>query len=109
MTCTVYIDNTNIIEVRGLKSALEDEFIADATVRVTVKDSAGASVTGQTWPLTMTSTDGTDPEGNYRGILKDTLVLTDGETYYAHVDANAGTDRIGHWEFAFVPKTRRGS
>lgn len=109
MTCIVYIDNTNIIELRGLKSALEDEFIADATVRVTVKDSEGTSVTGQTWPLTLASIDGTDPEGNYRGILKATIELTDGETYYAHVDANAGADRDGHWEFAFVPKTRRGS
>lgn len=107
--CVFYVANTNIIEVTGLKSAIEDEFIADADVTVTVKDAEGTNVSGQTWPLTLASIDGTDPEGNYRGILKDTLDLTAGTTYYAHVDADAGSDRIGHWEFAFVPKTRRGS
>jgi hypothetical protein len=109
MACIVYVANTNVIELSGLKSAIEDEFIADADVTVTVKDAAGTAVDGQTWPLTLASIDGTEPEGNYRGILKNTLELTAGETYYAHVDADAGADRIGHWEFAFVPKTRRGS
>ncbi|MER9937416.1 hypothetical protein [Mesorhizobium sp. M0088] len=109
MTCVVYVGNTNIIELSGLKSLIEDEFIADADVTVTVKDAEGVAVDGQTWPLTLASIDGTDAEGNYRGMLKDTLELTAGVTYYAHVDANAGEDRVGHWEFAFVPKTRRGS
>lgn len=109
MACNVYVGNTNVIELSGLKSAIEDSFVNDAEVTVTVKDEAGTNVTGQTWPLTLTSIDGTDPEGNYRGILKATIELTDGETYYAHIDANAGTDRVGHWEFAFKPKTRRGS
>ncbi|WP_217577326.1 hypothetical protein [Mesorhizobium sp. GbtcB19] len=109
MNCIVYVANTNLIEVLGLKSAVEGEFIGDATVTVTVKDGAGTNVSGQTWPLTLTSTDGTEPEGNYRGILKDTLDLTAGTQYFAHVDADAGADRIGHWEFAFTPKTRRGS
>jgi hypothetical protein len=77
-------------------------------VTVTVKDAAGANVAGQTWPLTLTSTDGTEPEGNYRGILKDTLQLTAGTLYVAHIAADAGADRIGHWEFNFTPKTRTG-
>lgn len=109
MSCIVYVANTNLIEVVGLKSAVEDAFIDGATVTVTVKDAAGAAVAGQTWPLTLESTDGTEPEGNYRGILKDTLELTAGESYYAHVDAVDGDDRVGHWEFHFTPKTRRGA
>lgn len=109
MTCIVYVANTNLIEVLGLKSVVEDVFIADADVTVTVKDADGANVAGQTWPLTLASIDGTDPEGNYRGVLKDTLQLTAGTLYVAHVDVDAGADRIGHWEFAFKPKTRTGS
>jgi hypothetical protein len=50
-----------------------------------------------------------DSDGNYRAILKDTLELEDGITYYAHIDADAGSDRIGHWEFAFKAKIRRAS
>lgn len=107
MTCLVYVDNTNLVELSGLKSAIEDTFINDATVRLTVKDEDGTSITGQTWPATLTYVASSD--GVYRGIIEDDVALIDGTTYYAHIDANAGTNRIGHWEFAFVPKTRRGS
>lgn len=104
--CVVYVDNTNLVELSGLKSAVEDEFISDATVRLTVKDEAGANVTGQTWPATLTYVDASD--GVYRGIIEDDVAIEAGTTYIAHIDANAGANRIGHWEFAFVPKTRRG-
>lgn len=107
MTCIVYVGNTNLIEVVGLKSAVEDGYVNDADVSVTVKDAAGTNVSGQTWPATLTYVTASD--GNYRGILEDDLALVDGAQYYAHVDADGGANRIGHWEFAFIPKTRRGS
>ena len=34
-TCTVYVGNTNLIELRGLKSAVKDAFIDDATRALT--------------------------------------------------------------------------
>lgn len=108
-TCVVYVGNTNIIEVRGLKSAIEDAFVDDADVTATVKDADGDEVAGQTWPATLASVDETDSPGWYRGILEDGAELVAGTTYYAHIDADAGPDRIAHWEFAFVAKTRRAS
>lgn len=70
----------------------------------------GEEVEGQSWPTTLISTDSTDDVvGNYRAILAHTIEFEAGETYYAHIDADAGPERIGHWEFAFVPKVRRGS
>lgn len=107
MTCIVYVANTNLIEVVGLKSAIEDAYVNDADVSVTVKDASGTNVSGQTWPATLAYVGSSD--GLYRGILEDDLALVDGATYYAHIDADAGANRIGHWEFHFVPKTRRGS
>ncbi|MDX8513529.1 hypothetical protein [Mesorhizobium captivum] len=107
MTCVVYVGNTNIIELTGLKSAVEGTYVNDADVTVTVKDADGNAVAGQTWPAAMTYVAASN--GNYRGILEDDLALVDGTTYFAHIDADAGANRIGHWEFAFVPKTRRGS
>ncbi|WP_027037883.1 hypothetical protein [Mesorhizobium ciceri] len=106
-SCVVYVGNTNIIELSGLKSAIEGTFVNDADVSVTVKDAEGTNITGQTWPAAMAYVASSD--GIYRGILEDDLGLVDGTTYYAHIEADAGTNRIGHWEFAFVPKTRRGS
>ncbi|QKC83272.1 hypothetical protein [Mesorhizobium sp. NZP2077] len=106
MTCLVYVDNTNLIEVVGLKSAVEGGFVNDADVSVTVKDASGTNVTGQTWPATLAYVASSD--GVYRGILEDDLALVDGAQYVAVIDADAGANRIGHWEFAFTPKTRRG-
>lgn len=105
--CVVYVGNTNIIEVTGLKSAVEGSYVNDADVEVTVQDAEGNAVSGQTWPATMAYVAASN--GNYRGILEDDLALVDGTTYFAHIDADGGANRIGHWEFAFVPKTRRGS
>lgn len=99
-----YVANTNVLELIGLKSAIEDAYVNDATVSVTVKDSSGSNVSGQSWPTTMTYV--TDSNGNYRAILKDVAVLQARKNYTAVVSVNAGSDRIGHWEFEFTAVTR---
>jgi hypothetical protein len=103
----VFVGNTNEIELLGLKSEIEETFIDDAAVTVTVKDADGNSIAGQSWPATLTFVDGS--EGDYRGTLEHDLDLEAGEEYVAHVDANAGANRRGHWEFAFTAKTRRAT
>lgn len=103
---TVYVSNTNVVEVHELKSAIEDEFVNDADVEVTIVLAADTDtqVDGQTWPTTMEYVAGSD--GVYRAILKDTAELVAGTRYTAQIRANAGTDRIGYWEFPVTPKTR---
>jgi len=109
MACIVYVANTNVIELTGLTDAIDDTFISDATVSVTIKDADGAAVSGQTWPAPMDAVDGTDGvPGLYRGIIEDDVEMVAGTLYVAHVEVDAGPDRIGHWEFNFVPKTRTG-
>lgn len=104
--CVFYVANTNVIEVTGLKSAVEDTFIDDAIVTLTVKDADGNAVSGQTWPLALGYVD--DSDGVYRGIIEDDVAFVAGTTYYAHINANAGANRKGHWEASFAAKTRRG-
>lgn len=104
---TAYVANTNVLEVRELKSAIEDTFINDATVSVTVKDGEGNAVAGQSWPASMAYV--ASSNGWYRAIIEDAVDFEADETYYAFIDADAGTNRIGHWEHAFVPKTRRAT
>jgi hypothetical protein len=100
---TVFVANTNVLELLGLKNAIAGTFVNDATVSVTVKK-AGVAVTGQTWPTTMAYVAASD--GNYRAIMKDTLELQAGRDHTAFIEVNAGTDRIGHWQFKFKPETR---
>lgn len=104
---SVFVDNSNVVEVRGLAVAVNDSYVNDATVTLTLKDADGQEVTGQTWPATMTYVTATD--GWYRGVIEHDVELEAGVTYYAHIDADAGGDGYGHWEYAFVAKTRRST
>lgn len=104
MASIIYVANTNVLELSGLKSAIEDAFINDATVTVTLKDSSGSNVAGQTWPTTMAYVAASD--GVYRAIMKDGLSIAAEGEYTAFIEANAGTDRIGHWEFPITAATR---
>ena len=101
-----FVLNTNILELQGLQDALTDAYINNATVSVTtIEDEDGVAVfplSGS--PITMDYVTGSN--GNYRAVLASTLPFTAGVCYTAHIDADAGTDRIGHWEFPFVPLMR---
>jgi hypothetical protein len=103
---TAFVANSNVLDLIGLKSAVEDTFINDADVEVTVKDSADVNVTGVSWPVTMDYVAASN--GNYRAILSHAIAFVPNRKYYAHIDADAGADRVGHWEFEFRPQTRTG-
>lgn len=98
MSTTVYIDNSNVILLSGLHSEIDDAFVSDATVTVTIKDADGANVAGTTWPKTMSYVSASD--GNYRAILPDTIVLMEFADYTAEITASAGADRVGRWSVA---------
>ena len=65
------------------------EYLNAATVAVTLKDSAGVDVVGETWPLAMTYVSGS--KGRYRAILTDALTLDPGAKYTAIITAVSGT------------------
>ena len=105
MSFTVYVGNTNLLEIFRLKSALDNSHIYDATVTVTIKDEAGTEVSGQTWPTAVDFVSGS--EGDYYCILSEDLELTAGQPYIAHIDADGGINRFGHWEVSFTPIIRK--
>ena len=101
---TAFVGNTNLLTLLHLQDEITDEYIDDADVEVTVTTEAGVAVGGVTWPLTMLYVAGTD--GNYRVALAADMELTAGDCYIAVIDADAGPDLVGHWEFHFTPLTR---
>lgn len=104
---TVFVANTNLLTLSGLKSQVEGTFVNDATVEVTITDLAGNVMTGTGWPtfpLSMPYVATSD--GDYRAVLADTIPFTAGKPYLAKIDANAGVNRIGQWKFQFTPETR---
>jgi hypothetical protein len=101
---TAFVANTNILELDGLKAAVDDAFINDADVEVTIKDSTGTNVTGVVWPVTMAYV--TASEGKYRATLSSALGFVPKKKYTALIEVDAGAGRIGHWELEFKPLTR---
>lgn len=95
MADTIFVGNDNFLEVSALKNSATDEFINDATVTVTLTDSAGSQVAGETWPLAVSYINASD--GVYRATLRDTLTLTAGQLYRATVTADAGAGLLATW------------
>ena len=95
--------NSMVIELLGLTDSITDAFVLDATVTITLLDDAGAEVTGETWPLTMTFVAASD--GNYRAVMDEAIVVIVGHQYTAQVTAiSSGT--TGFWEAPVVAERR---
>ena len=98
----IRIDNNNVIELQSLTNGITDVVDVAASVTVTIKDSAGVNVTGQSWPATMAHNTG----GTYQAILDEALVLIPNRMYTAHVDAVGSGSEVGHWELSIKAITR---
>jgi len=101
---TAFVANTNLLTLVGLQDHITDLYINSATVIVTVKDQNGVNVLGMTWPATMNYVAASN--GNYRLALEADLAFVAKRNYTAYIEVDAGSDRIGHWEFKFKPETR---
>lgn len=100
----VLVGNDNVLTVDELKNDVSGEYINGAVVTVTLVDSDGNNVAGDTWPKTLPYVAASN--GKYRATLKDTLSLTHNSEYMAKVAADAGTDLQGYWELELVARTR---
>jgi hypothetical protein len=100
---TVFVSNTNLLELLGLQDAIDSSYINDATVSVSLVDHNGVAITGQTWPTTMPYV--ASSNGNYRCAILDTCVLAPGQVHTAKINVTAGA-RKGHWELKFTPEVR---
>lgn len=104
-TIHILLDNNDsIIEVYDLKNELTGDFLNTATVQVTLKDSTGTNVTGDTWPKTLNYV--TASNGIYRATLLYTLGLTADSRYTATVTADAGAGLRSEWVLEMVCRTR---
>ncbi|HET7375119.1 MAG TPA: hypothetical protein VFK30_00335 [Anaerolineae bacterium] len=107
-TAVAYVGNTNNLELTGLQSEAESEYLNNVAVTVTVKTAAGVEVTGENWPVTMEYVAASN--GDYVCGLSYQCNFTNGGKYVAFIDVDASdtdTERFGHWEFPFTAQTRK--
>ena len=97
----IYIDNSNVVELTELTNSATNTAITNATVTVSLYDSAGVLVTGQSFPAAMSHVSA----GTYRATLEDDLVVVENRQYVAHIDASSG-GIVGHWELPVRAKVR---
>lgn len=94
MSLVIYIGNTTVIELVALTNSTTDTAITDATVTVTLVDKRlKQSVSGQSWPLSMTHVSG----GTYRGTIENDVVISDQREYEAVVTATASGVGAATW------------
>lgn len=105
-TFAIYKDNDNLIELDGLTNAATDAYLNSATVTLTkIMDSLGATVTGDTFPKSMSYVAASN--GKYQASVDKLLALTAGAAYTAVIDASySGID--GHWEIPLLCGVRKG-
>ena len=92
----LYIDNDNLLSVTGLKNASSGSYMNDATVTATLVDSTGTTVTGQTFPVTLSYV--ADTDGNYQATLEDALSLNEGSVYTATISATTSSGLSASWQ-----------
>lgn len=105
MSLTLYLGNDNVLTLVGLQNDISAAYLNAATVTVTLVDSDGTEISGETWPLTMTYVATSD--GNYRATLPDTLTgLTAADALTAKVSADGGAGLQGYWEVPVLAAVR---
>ena len=105
MIHTLYVDNSNTLELTGLRNDVTGAIVNDATVTMTLLDAAEQVVTGETFPATMAYV--TDSDGVYRAVLSSALNITPNARYIAVVTATVSGSLVGKWRLEVLAKTRR--
>lgn len=99
-----YANNTNVVEINGLRNAVTDAYVNDATVTLTVEDADGTEVSGVSWPVAGSYIASSD--GIYQIVVATDAVFTVGRKYTAKVTATSGSD-VAYWEVPVTVVRRR--
>lgn len=99
---TIFIANTNAVEIQGLKNRATGVFINDATMAVTITKN-GVDVAGAVG-LVMANVVGSN--GVYRAVIPSTVTF-DTSNHVAVITASvSGEELNGRWQINFKPKAR---
>ena len=103
MAVEFYLRNDEEAGIKRLRDKT-GAFIDDATVTLTIKDSAGAEVGGIAWPLALDYV--ALSEGHYLGIIDKAIALTKGVKYLAEITVVASGGRDAGWDIEFTAERR---
>lgn len=89
VTAEIVKDSDNNVFLNCLVENVTGASITTATVTARLLDSADAELSGVSWPVSMPHVS----DGNYRGLVPDTLSVEVGQVITIEVTADDGADR----------------
>lgn len=112
MTTEIFADNDNLISIGDRESGLgglinnsTGAYINNATVTLTaIRDSAGAIVSGETFPKAMDYVTGSN--GRYEAVVDKALAIVVGRKYTAIIDVVAPGGLDAHFELPLICRRR---
>lgn len=99
------VGNNSLVELRGLKKAVNGDPITDANVLAILYDTDGNVVPGHAFPALMLPN--APGENDYFVTLDATLAIVAGRKYRLTVEATSGDGVIGFWDEVLEAQTRR--
>lgn len=101
----IFYLNDMLLELTGLVDKVDDFTVADALVKVTLRDAVSAvEIVGETWPLTMAPVAGVP--GKYSAVLAAALALAVGQRVVADVTVDAGARGLARYQPTLIVRTR---
>jgi len=100
---TVFVGNDTLFSLSSLTNNSDSSVITGASPTVTIKDSAGTEITGETWPLTIPET---ATPGDYLVTLESAIDFVANNNYTAIIDVNHGPGLVAQWEIPLLADTR---
>jgi hypothetical protein len=107
MSCcavTFAVGETNILWWRGLQNIISSVYDDDATVTVTIYDSAGDELVGTVWPIYFAYV--ADSDGDYYATIPADIGLEKGKRYKAIIDAVGSGGEVGYREVSITAQLR---
>lgn len=92
---SLIINTDNVIEIPSLANGLSGDPVNGAVVELTLLDTDGAPIAGETWPITMAYVSGSN--GTYQATAGYTMTLTHKQIIRAQVVADAGAGLHREW------------
>jgi hypothetical protein len=99
----LYLDNSNVVELRSLTNSVTGIADESATVTVTIRDKEGNSVAGENWPVSMSHV----ADGLYRATLSHLIEISFNHQYTADVSAAGSGGEVGNWSCPVIGTVRK--
>ena len=101
MAETIFVENTNLLQVQGLQKEGEGTYINNATISGEIYDDTNTAVPGGPYTLVYVA----NSNGDYEAAIPETLAISVNKKYYAIVDISTADNIKAKRRLPLIGKT----